>query len=186
MEIKELFILMIPILMGCSDSGTHTIWKDNPCRKTGENLAIDGSFERASAGQMASPWINRPLEYKESFQIIEGKDAIGNQYLSYIGEPGKWWGISQQVQLQKGKKYTASFWIRGDSTEIHTGAFNSGKFLGWNNSFIPRKQWEMVMFDFYTDSASDKTTLYIAGLHPTRKFRVDIDDLQIIQELPNK
>ncbi|MFY0654951.1 MAG: carbohydrate binding domain-containing protein [Cyclobacteriaceae bacterium] len=153
-------------------------------RKVGNNLLLDGSFEDSELGQMKAPWICRPTTAPEAFAIKEGNAAESQKYLSYQAQSGDWWGISQKVQLIPGKKYTASFLIRGDSTEIHTGAFNSGKFLGWNNSTVPDKDWQLVSFDFYTDTTEAKTTIYIAGKNNTKDFQVDLDDLQVVQELP--
>ena len=175
-------ILFLPVLIGCMPPN------ENPwlTRKTGENLVVDGDFEEAELGQMNSPWINRPIDRKDPFQVKEGKAKEGARYLTYEGQPQEWWGISQKIQLKKEKKYTASFWIKGDSTEVHTGAFNSGKFLGWNNATVPSADWQLVAFDFYTDTASAETTIYIAALHPSKAYSVDIDDLRVVQELPTK
>ena len=155
-------------------------------RKQGENLIIHGNFENLATRKMTNPWLPRPQEAGEAFHIQEGEAYDGNHFLGYTAEPKEWYGISQKISLPQNKKFTVSFLIKGDSTEVHTGAFNAGNFLGWNNATVPDATWKPVYFDFYTDSSSAPTTIYIASKREDTAYHIQIDDIQLIEELPVK
>ena len=147
----------------------------------------DGSFEAQRVGVIQEPFVTRPVEGKENFVItIDPSAGHGTKYLNFKAEKGEWWGISQRLQLKPNKKYTTFFLVRGDSVEMHCGAFGAGRFLGWNNANIPKDDWQRVQYDFYTDSVDANTNVYIAVKHPSKSVQVQIDKLEVVQELPLK
>ncbi|WP_220399467.1 carbohydrate binding domain-containing protein [Galbibacter sp. BG1] len=146
----------------------------------------DGSFELQASDNLNSSYITRPDTAKANFRIVEdAKEAYhGRKFLDLTAQAGDWWGISQKIKLKPNKKYTTTFYIKGDSVEMHCGAFNSGKFLGWNNAMIPEEKWQKVSYDFYTDSTNANTTIYIAVNHSSQNVKIQIDKLEVVQELP--
>lgn len=176
-------------LSQCQKRPIESESSNEPClpRKTGSNLVVDGDFEIHKTGQMDSPWISRPVEEIAKFSIVKEPSFSGRKHLILQGEQGDWWGVSQKIKLKQGKRYTASFLMKGDSAEVHCGAVTLGNFLGWDNSHVPNDEWQLISFDFYTrDSLSAPTTIYIAGRNPNNGFELRVDDLQVIEELPNR
>lgn len=183
-KVYILALVTVAMLAACNEQAQQGEFLS---RKSGANQFVDGSMENHAAGVMADPFISRPDSSPNNFKIEKGAAADGKQLLRYQAQGGgEWWGISQKIQLKPGKKYTTSFYIKGDSAEVHCGAFNSGRFLGWNNATVPTKEWQLVSYDFYCDTASAKTTIYIAAQHPNKDFEIMLDDIQVVQELPNK
>ncbi len=187
MRLATTFLIGL-ILCQCRPRPYHKESKEGLCypRMEGVNLAVDGGFEQHLLGELESPWMRRPFDSIANFTVVEKSSYQGEKHLVVNAQSGDWWGIAYQTRLKPGKKYIASFLMKGDSAEIHCGATNSGIFLGWDNAHVPYNEWQLVSFDFYMrDSAAANTTIYIYGKNDTEAFQLRIDDLQVIQERPD-
>ena len=151
------------------------------CQSESQNLMSDGDFEAQVTDTLQTPWHYFP-QHPEQFRVTSGESAYsGEKYISVSTSLGTWFEISQFLQLQPGKQYLGSFYVKGDNCELHAGAWapDNSKFLGWNNDVIPENEWREVVFSFAADVEHPRTKIYIAIRNDFREVEVSIDRVKV-------
>ncbi len=164
---KRLAFLVAVLLLSCAGSD-------------GTNLILEGGFEKELDLRKGIPW-SRP-ESQAAFMEIGETAHTGKKGLNIRTMPGQWVEVSQIIHCEPGREYRASVWVRGDSCEMHTGAWAPAteQFLGWNNSVVPGNEWKEAAFTFVCEPPHSQTKIYIAFRKMEKEAGVTIDDVRIV------
>lgn len=135
-----------------------------------ENLVVNGSFETATtATGLADDWVYEPgtsADRAPSVQTTREAGKVGDWAQAIrcdrfqdaghvmLAQRGK-------VAVEKGKRYTLSFWARGEDLPRASVALrdtSDWQDAGLSSSFSPRDRWRLFRFSFTASRSVHETT----------------------------